>query len=287
MILCTFLYALHTCFVRYFKQEIEPGFSSDLIIAYQYTISLFLLLPFIWKEKTLMQAIKGKLSLYLIRSTMIAFAAVSWIYALSHSKAVNCIAISCLTPLFILIFAKIALGETLTLELFLISFSGLVGALIIIGPDPLAFNGASIFALLTACLWAINSLFTKKYLSPGTKPLEVFFTTALLLSFVAIPYLLIKSPKISWFSLGFLILITGIFDLANILLIWVFNQGKVSLVASLDLFRVVFTNLLSTLILQETTSSTSFIGIGIILFANYLALNYKKKYEKFGLPGRT
>jgi drug/metabolite transporter (DMT)-like permease len=285
MVFCTFLYSLHTCLIRFFKQSIEPGLSSDLIISYQYIISFVILLPFFHKFVK-RSNFQGKIPFYIIRSIIIISAAISWIYALSKVKAVNCIAISSLTPLLLVIFAPLSLGEKLTPELIFISLFGLLGAIIIIGPNPQDFNGASLFALFTAFLWAFNSLFTKKYLSPGSSSFEVFFTTVLILSMVALPYLLIKAPPLSLTGLAFLIVITIIFDLANILLIWVFSQGPISLVANLDLLRVIFTNLLSIILLGESSSATGFLGIIIILLANYLALNYKKRKEGFGLPGR-
>lgn len=280
MVLCTMLYSLHTCLLRYFKQAYCATVSSDLLVCYQYLISIAILCPFIFTTKSykMIWAIKrNSFPHFLIRCSMIFTATLSWFYALSAVEAVNCIAISCLTPIFILLLAKISLKEELTKEIILLAVIAFAGALLIIAPNPQGFNSQSLFAVLTAFLWALNSIFTKKYLAPQHKAITIFFITAIILSLVALPYVLLKPHTINTAQFLFLTAITIIFDIANILLIWVFSRGKLVLVAPFDLLRVVFTTLFSSFMLHEVISYNAVAGIAVILIANSLSMLYGRK----------
>lgn len=274
MILCTILYSIHTCLLRLFKQTYV--LSSDLIACYQYLISIVILLPFmLFKGVSISSAMhKFHITHFLMRCSMIFCATLSWFYALSEVPAVNCIAISCITPIFILILAKISLHERLPNGILLLGLLAFIGAILIISPTISGFNFTSIFAVLTAFLWALNSVFTKKKLSPNFNSITIFFITAIVLSLMALPYVLIKSHEMNLNTILFLILITVVFDLANILLIWVFSRGKLALIAPFDFLRVVFTTLFAHFILNESISNHSVIGIGLILIANTLSTFY-------------
>jgi S-adenosylmethionine uptake transporter len=211
---------------------------------------------------------------------MIFIATLSWFYALSNVSAVNCIAISCMTPIFILILAKTSLNEILNKEVIFLAIVAFIGALIVIRPDPYSFNSISFFAVLTAFLWALNSTFTKKHLSPKISSISIFFVTAILLSLIALPYVLIKPHTITLEQIIYLTAVTIVFDTANIILIWVFSRGKISLVAPFDFLRVVFTTILSSIMLDDTISSNAILGIVIILIGNTLAVVYQRKSSK-------
>ncbi len=279
MVFCTILYSLHTCLVRQFKTIYPNSISSDLLVCYQYLISIAILLPFVLRSISSVKTVITRDTLpYLIgRCSMIFISTLSWFYALSNVPAVNCIAISCMTPIFILILAKISLNEILNKEIIFLAIVAFIGAIVIIGPDPSSFNIISLFAVFTAFLWALNSIFTKKYLSPKSSSMSIFFITAIILSLIALPYLMLKPHTISLEQLLYLTGVTIVFDTANILLIWVFSRGKISLVAPFDFLRVVFTTIFSSIILSDSITSNAIIGIVIILIANSLATIYGRK----------
>lgn len=279
MAFCTILYSLHTCLLRQFKVLYPDSISSDLLVCYQYLISIVILSPFILRKlSTVKSVISIKNTPYLLcRCLMIFASTLSWFYALSQVPAVNCIAISCMTPIFILLLAKFSLKEFLSKEILMLALAAFVGAVIIISPDANGFKFASLFAIFTAFLWALNSTFTKKYLSTRASSMSIFFVTAIILSFVALPYVFLKPHSISFEQILYLTVITIVFDLANILLMWVFSRGKITLVAPFDFLRVVFTTLFSTLLLSDAISERTIIGVVIILTANGLSTLYGKR----------
>jgi S-adenosylmethionine uptake transporter len=185
-----------------------------------------------------------------------------------------------MTPIFILLLAKISLNEKLNKEIIVLAIAAFAGAMIIISPNFKQFDSASFFPIFTSFLWALNSVFTKKYLSPRGSSIAIFFTTAIVLSLIALPYVLIKKHTINIEQLLYLTIVTLVFDMANILLIWVFSRGKISLVAPFDFLRVVFTTILSSLMLNDTIGSNSIFGIVVILVANSLATIYGQKAKK-------
>ena len=282
MVVCTVLYSLHTCLIRRFKVIYPNTITSDLLVGYQYIISIIILLPFVLHRLSSIRAAikRDNISYFIGRCIMIFIATLSWFYALSNVQAVNCIAISCVTPIFILILAKISLKETLNKQIIFLAIIAFIGAVIVIGPDPYSFNLASLFALFTAFLWAFNSTFTKKYLSPKVNSIAIFFVTAIVLSLIALPYIILKSHIITLEQIFYLTGVTIIFDIANIILIWVFSRGKISLIVPFDFLRVVFTTILSSLMLDDIISNNAVIGIVIILMSNSLALLYQHKTKK-------
>lgn len=282
MVLCTILYSLHTCLIRQFKTLYPDTISSDLIVCYQYLISILLLLPFVLRRLSSVKAAITKDNLpYLIgRCSMIFIATLSWFYALSNISAVNCIAISCMTPIFILILAKTSLKEMLDKKVISLAIVAFIGAIIVIGPDPYSFNIISLFAVFTAFLWAFNSTFTKKYLSPKISSISIFFVTAIILSLIALPYVLIKPHTITLAQTLYLTGVTLVFDTANIILIWVFSRGKISLVAPFDFLRVVFTTIISSVMLNDSISTNAIVGIVVILIGNSLAMAYQNGSRK-------
>ena len=282
MVLCTMLYSLHTCLIRQFKTLYPDAISSDLVVCYQYLISTVILLPFVLRKLTSVKAAitRDTLPYFMGRCSIIFISTLSWFYALSNVSAVNCIAISCMTPIFILILAKTSLNEMLNKEVICLAIVAFIGALIVIGPDPYNFNIISLFAVLTAFLWAFNSIFTKKHLSPKINSMSIFFVTAIILSLIALPYVLIRTHTITLEHILYLTAVTIVFDTANIILIWVFSRGKISLVAPFDFLRVVFTTIFSSIMLNESINSQAIFGIMIILIGNVLAMAYGRESKK-------
>ena len=286
MISCTILYAAHTCLVRLFHRTYDHAIPSSLIVCYQYVISILLLLPIVvflivknrnsigkFIEQSKLRFIAKS---YFLRCTMIFCSAVTWFYALKNTPAVNCIALSCLTPILIMILAKITLGEQIAKHVWICGIVGLSGAIVILQPTFSNFNVFSLLALLTAFIWATNSVFTKKHLSKHNNPVTIFFVTAIILSLFGLPWILTQSNHLSQQQILFLIAITLVFDTANILLIWVFSKGGINVVAVFDFFRVVFTNIFSVLLLDERSSHSTVVGIMIILTANIILTLYEK-----------
>lgn len=276
MVVCTILYSLHTCLLRKFKQSY--GLSSDLTLCYQYVISVIILLPIICLRhlNDLRNFGKADVPNYLIRCSMIFCGSLSWYTAVSEVPAVNCIAISCLTPFFIMILAKIFLNEVLAPRTLILASVGMIGVILIINPIHNQFKPASLFALLAAGLWASNSIFTKKRLKQYSST-KIFFSTAIILSVFSIPYLLMKHHVIGVEQIMYLTCITVVFDLANILLIRTFRNSKLVIVAPFDLLRVVFTTFLSHLLLNDSISTMAWVGILITLSASTLHTLYSKK----------
>ncbi len=279
MVFCTMLYSFHTCLLRQFKVIFPDNLSSDLLVCYQYIISIVILSPFILRQASAVKSVltRDNLPYLFIRCAMIFISTLSWFYVLSQVSAVNCIAISCMTPIFILLLAKLSLKELLPKEVLFLAIVAFSGAIVIISPDPSGFNFASLFAIFTAFLWAFNSTFTKKYLSSNASAMSIFFVTAVILSLIALPYLLCKKHSISLSEILYLIVVTLVFDIANILLIFVFSKGKIILVAPFDFLRVIFTTIFSSLLLSDPISEKTIVGIMIILFANTLSSVYGKK----------
>ncbi len=301
MVCCTILYAAHTCLVRYFHEKYDHAMPSHLIACYQYVISIVLLSPFIIRgvikqNHGLLNIISNFKSLhgaivvcknYIIRCSMIFCSAIAWFYALQKTSAINCIAISCLTPIFIMILAKVSLGEKVSYCMWCFAVIAFSGALMILQPTFSSFDTNSLPALLTALIWACNSVFTKKKLSIYHNSVTIFFTTAVMLSVIAIPIIITQSSDISQQQLFFLAMITLIFDVANILLIWVFSRGGINMIAIFDFLRVAFTSILSTILLDEQIHQHTICGITLILIANYLVTIYGTTLQKNTVAEKT
>lgn len=162
-----------------------------------------------WASFLVMGAINGA----------IPFSLIAW--GQSHIASALASILIAATPLITVIIAHfLTTDERMTMNRFAGVIAGLVGVIVLIGPDALGDIGDSLLAqlaiLLAACLYALASIYGRRYAKQGLPPLmiatgQVSASTILLIPAVLLfdqPWNLATPSTISWIAVGSLGLIS-------------------------------------------------------------------------------
>jgi drug/metabolite transporter (DMT)-like permease len=155
------------------------GFKPQSDTFWQYLIALVISLPFLWKTGGLHFRTQQPIP-HIIRVVLSAAGLQAFVMAISKGVPVwQVVALTMTAPFFVLIGARIFLGETVSINRWIASTVGFVGALIVTNPWSEAFNVYWLLPVAAAVLWGAASLLTK-YLSRKESP-ETLTTWLLLL----------------------------------------------------------------------------------------------------------
>ena len=154
------------------------GFKPQSDTFWQYAIALVISLPFLWRGGAL--SFKSKQPLpHIIRVVLSAAGLQAFVMAISKGVPIwQVVALTMTAPFFVLIGAKVFLGENVTINRWIASIVGFAGALIVTNPWSEQFNVFWLLPVVAAILWGAASLLTK-YLSRSETPESL--TTWLLL----------------------------------------------------------------------------------------------------------
>ena len=154
------------------------GFRPQSDTFWQYAIALVISLPFLWRAGGLSFKTRQPIP-HIIRVVLSAAGLQAFVIAFSKGVPVwQVVALTMTAPFFVLIGAKFFLGENVTLNRWIASFVGFIGALIVTNPWSEQFNIYWLLPVVAAILWGAASLLTK-YLSRTEYPESL--TTWLLL----------------------------------------------------------------------------------------------------------
>jgi drug/metabolite transporter (DMT)-like permease len=155
------------------------GFKPQSDTFWQYAIALLFSLPFLWRSGSLTFKTKQPIP-HIIRVVLSAAGLQAFVTAISKGVPVwQVVALTMTAPFFVLIGAKVFLGENVTLNRWIASLVGFAGALIVTNPWSEQFNVYWLLPVVAAILWGAASLLTK-YLSRNETP-ETLTTWLLLL----------------------------------------------------------------------------------------------------------
>jgi drug/metabolite transporter (DMT)-like permease len=139
----------------------QLGFKSESDAFWQYVIALVFSLPFLWRHG----ALGLKTQQPVIHVIRVVFAALGvWAFTKSLSYGVpvwQVVALTMTAPFFVLIGARLFLGEQVPSNRWIAAALGLAGALIVTNPWSEKFTMAWLLPVLAAILWGASSLITK------------------------------------------------------------------------------------------------------------------------------
>jgi drug/metabolite transporter (DMT)-like permease len=154
------------------------GFRPQSDTFWQYAIALVISLPFLWRSGALSFKTKQPIP-HIIRVVLSAAGLQAFVTAFSKGVPVwQVVALTMTAPFFVLLGAKLFLRENVTLNRWIASLVGFLGALIVTNPWSEQFNVYWLLPIAAAILWGAASLLTK-YLSRTETPASL--TTWLLL----------------------------------------------------------------------------------------------------------
>jgi drug/metabolite transporter (DMT)-like permease len=139
----------------------QMGFKPQSDTFWQYAIALIFSLPFVWKYGAKALQTKHPMQ-HVIRVVLSALGLQAFVMSLANGVAVwHVVALTMTAPFFVLIGAKLFLGENVPLNRWAAALIGFIGALIVVKPWSADFNVYWLLPIAAAILWGASSLYTK------------------------------------------------------------------------------------------------------------------------------
>jgi drug/metabolite transporter (DMT)-like permease len=138
------------------------GFKSTSDAFWQYFIALLFSLPFLWRH--------GAASLksshpanHIVRVVFAALGVQAFVASLANGVPIwQVIALVMTSPFFVILGAKLYLGERVGIERWLAALTAFIGAMLILQPWSAGFTAYSLYPVVAAIFWGAASLLTKK-----------------------------------------------------------------------------------------------------------------------------
>ncbi len=200
-----------------------------------------------------------------------------WLYALASITLAEVTSLEFTMPIWIVLFSFLMLNEKLNKYKILSVLIGLVGVLITVRPDIESINLGIVAAAISAVVFALTNIYTRRLTSTESTLTILFFLTTIQLVFGLVASLidgkldLPTTENIAW------IVVIGFAGLgAHFCITTALSLAEPTVVAPIDLLRLPIVVLIGVVFYSEPGDIFIYIGAGLIIFANFINLKYAK-----------
>jgi drug/metabolite transporter (DMT)-like permease len=138
------------------------GFKSTSDAFWQYFIALIFSLPFLWRQGAASLKTSHPVN-HLVRVAFAALGVQAFVASLANGVPIwQVIALVMTSPFFVILGAKLFLGERVGVERWLAALIAFIGAMFILRPWSTGFTAYSLYPVVAAIFWGAASLLTKK-----------------------------------------------------------------------------------------------------------------------------
>jgi S-adenosylmethionine uptake transporter len=258
-VLSLFISSLNDVLTKYLCGSIGPY----EVVFFRFLFSIITLLPFmLYYGKN--SFITSRPLVHVIRGGLLFGGIALWSHALSVVVVTVATVISFTIPLFVLIFAKIFLGENVTLARWVATVVGLIGVVIVINPTSATFNIMSASLILASMMFAGLDVINKKYVIKESMFSMLFYSSIVTTALSSFPAFLNWSMPTTQDLLLLLILGAG----ANLILYFLlkaFALIDASAAAPYRYIELLISSFLGYLIFAEIPTINTVIGALIII----------------------
>jgi drug/metabolite transporter (DMT)-like permease len=246
----------------------QLGFKPQSDTFWQYSIALVFSLPFLWRAGSLTFKTSQPIP-HIIRVVLSAAGLQAFVMALSKGVPIwQVVALTMTAPFFVLIGAKLFLGENVTANRWIASIIGFAGALIVTNPWSEQFNWAWALPVVAAILWGGASLFTK-YLSRKESPETLTTWLLLLLTPINLFWSLGAGFEVPGGNVLWLLIIGGaLVFLAQYLLSKSYASADANFVQPFDDLKLISNVLVYGIFFGYWPSGVIWLGLGMIMLAS-------------------
>lgn len=220
---------------------------------------------------SLKQITRRHMGLHLMRNVSHFTGQNLWFFAITAAPLAQVFALEFTSPLWVLMFSPLLLGERLTRMRVVAALMGFVGILIVTRPTGDSLNIGVITAALSAIGFAGSAIFTKKLTRSETITCILFYLTAMQAIFGLICAGYdgdIAIPSIA--SLPWLVLIAFAGLLAHFCLTTALSLAPATVVMPVDFIRLPVIATVGMLFYAEAIDVWVFVGAAIIFAGNYM-----------------
>jgi drug/metabolite transporter (DMT)-like permease len=253
------------------------GFKGTSDAFWQYFIAFAISVPFIFRGG--LSALKTDQPVaHIIRVILSALGVQAFIMGLSHGVQIwQVIALVMTSPFFILLGAKMFLGETVGPERWFAALLGFAGAMIVLQPWSTGFTVWSLAPIAAAVLWGAASLITKK-LTATESPETITMWLLLLLSPINLGLSLSNGFEWPTGNVLWMLLAAGVIQFAaQWFLTKAYSKADAAFLQPFDDLRLPFNIIAGFLAFHYLPEGNLWIGIAMIIAASMFLLWSQQK----------
>ena len=262
----------------------QLGFKPQSDTFWQYAIATAFSLPFVLREGL------GKLRtkrpiLHIIRVILSALGVQAFVMSLASGTPIwQVIALVMTSPIFVLIGAKVFLGETVTPVRWIAAVVGLGGASIVADLWTTGLTTAMFYPVAAAVLWAASSLLTKVLTRTEQAPTVTLWLLVLLTPInaglsVQAGFELPSAQILGWLVLGGIIMMA-----AQYLLTWAYAASDAAFVQPFDDLKLISNILIYGLAFGYWPEGNIWVGVALILAGSLYLLWSGRSQQGVAVP---
>jgi S-adenosylmethionine uptake transporter len=243
------------------------AFPPASIAFWQYGFALLLSLPLLHRLgfSAMRSRYPGR---HLVQVLLAALGVQAWVAGLATVPIWQAIALVMTSPFFVIIGARLFLGETVGLHRWLATLTGFLGAMIILQPWAEGFSAAALLPILSALLWGGSSLIMKN-LTQHERPETVTVWLLVLLTPINAGLALSSGFAVPEGAALYLLLAAGLLTaIGQYLLTLAYNAADAAYVQPFDDLKLPLNVLAGWLVFGYAPSGYLWIGAVLILGAS-------------------
>jgi drug/metabolite transporter (DMT)-like permease len=219
----------------------------------------------------------------MLRALVDAFATVAYLVSLLHLPIGNATAINMATPLFITLFAVLALSEKVGPARWLAIATGFTGVLLVVQPTTSAFNAYALLCLVGTMLHATRDLMTR-FIDRGVPSILITLSTAVSVTLLAGGWSLFQAWKpMAWQHLALLAAASVFLGAGYFLLTVAMRAGEMSVIAPFRYAGLLFALLLGRLVWGDVPNALAWVGITLLIGAGLAVLHGERTRSRQAL----
>ena len=248
----------------------NDGISKWLLPYYPPGQILFLLGTLIVLITLVVMRIKGEAPLaakswrpHFYRGGLYAMGAFAFVFALRYLPFAEVVAIAFAGPMFMTLFGRFFLNESVGWHRLGAVLIGFVGVLFVIRPGSEAMHWAVVLPLIVALSDALRDMVTRQ-MANGESNMRIVFSTGGILAIAGLitavdGWQALRPMDLTWFGLS-----AGTFVIGHFLMVEAYRHGQLVAVAPFRYIQIIWTIIAGIVFWGEIPTSPVFVGIGII-----------------------
>ena len=254
-------------------KEISLQIDTFEILFFRSVIGVCIILFFLVKKKLLREINLKQIRTHLKRNSAHFIGQNLWLYALASITLAEVTSLEFTMPIWIVFFSYLMLNEKLDKYKIISVCIGFVGVLITVRPDIETLNLGLIAAAISAIVFALTNIYTRKLTRTESTLTILFFLTSMQLVFGLITSLLDGQLDIPTNENIFWIVTIGFAGLgAHYCITTALSLAPPTVVAPIDLLRLPIVVLIGVFFYSEQGDIFIYFGASLIIFANWLNL---------------
>jgi drug/metabolite transporter (DMT)-like permease len=218
-----------------------------------------------------------QLPMQLVRGVLLIASSLFFISALKFLPLAAATALNYLTPTIVIVIAIAFLGERLTVARGAFVLAGLAGMLMIVRPGAEIFNAASLFAIMSACSYALYQVTTR--MLAGEDPRVTLFYPAL----VGVAIMTVVWPwfgseiHVEWADVALMLALGILGTIGHFMLILAFSRAPASALTPFTYVHLVFATSIGWLVFGDLPDAVTFGGMALIAGSGLLLTWHERR----------